>query len=54
MDTLTTSPQRAQALAEYGLMLAIVSVLSVVGLMVFGTAVSALISHAATTITPYV
>jgi Flp pilus assembly pilin Flp len=52
MDTLVstvistgTTRQYAQGMAEYGLVLALVAVVSIVGLLVFGSTVSVMISN---------
>ena len=50
MDTVTSRHQAAQGLVEFGLILALVAVVAVAGLLVFGTAVTALITTAHDTI----
>jgi Flp pilus assembly pilin Flp len=52
MHKLTALRERAQGLVEYGLILAIVALLSVVGLLVFGATVSSLISTVANRVAP--
>ncbi|MCA1646655.1 MAG: Flp family type IVb pilin [Chloroflexi bacterium] len=44
MYTVHTTRQEAQGLVEYGLIIALVAVLAIAGLIVFGPAVSALLS----------
>ncbi|GAC1325317.1 MAG: hypothetical protein NVSMB2_23840 [Chloroflexota bacterium] len=51
MDTITTPRQYAQAMAEYSLMLALVAVVSIMGLLVFGNTVSVMISKVSTSVT---
>lgn len=44
MDTVQSRHQAAQGLVEFGLLLALVALLAIAGLLVFGSAVSSLIS----------
>ena len=48
--TAGASRQPAQGLVEYGLIIALVAVLAIAGLIVFGPAVSNLLSHLATSV----
>jgi Flp pilus assembly pilin Flp len=42
---LRTQSDRAQGLVEYGLIIALVAVLAIAGLVIFGPAVSSLLSN---------
>ena len=44
LETLQTLSEQAQGLVEYGLIIALVAVLAIAGLVVFGPAVSSLLS----------
>jgi Flp pilus assembly pilin Flp len=50
MDLALPRRQPAQGLVEYGVILALVAVVSIAGLMVFGGAVSQLISTLSSTV----
>ena len=45
VQCLSLARERAQGLVEYGLIIALVAVLAIAGLIVFGPAVSALLSN---------
>ena len=45
MNIVHTARQEAQGLVEYGLIIALVAVLAIAGLIIFGPAVSALLSR---------
>jgi Flp pilus assembly pilin Flp len=45
MSIVRTARQEAQGLVEYGLIIALVAVLAIAGLIIFGPAVSALLSR---------
>jgi len=45
MSFVRTARQEAQGLVEYGLIIALVAVLAIAGLIIFGPAVSALLSR---------
>ena len=45
MSIIRTARQEAQGLVEYGLIIALVAVLAIAGLIIFGPAVSALLSR---------
>jgi Flp pilus assembly pilin Flp len=42
---MSASPVRAQGLVEYGLIIALVAVIAIAGLLLFGPAISALLSN---------
>ena len=44
MHTVLSTRERAQGLVEYGLIIALVAVIAIAGLIVFGPAVSSLLS----------
>jgi Flp pilus assembly pilin Flp len=44
-STMRCSTTRGQGLVEYGLIIALVAVLAIAGLMIFGPAISALLSN---------
>ena len=44
MDSVQSQAQRAQALVEFGLLLALVAVVAIAGLIVFGGTVSSMMS----------
>jgi Flp pilus assembly pilin Flp len=50
MDLVLTRRQAAQGLVEYGVILALVAVVSIAGLIVFGGTVSQLISTLSSTV----
>jgi Flp pilus assembly pilin Flp len=50
MDTVQSRRQTAQALSEFGLILALVAVVAIAGLLVFGNTVSVLMSSLSHTV----
>ena len=50
MSKAQSRRQRAQGLAEYGLLLALVAVVAIAGLLLFGDAVSAMMSTLSQTV----
>jgi Flp pilus assembly pilin Flp len=52
MQKLTALRERAQGMVEYGLILAIVAIMGILGLIVFGPSVSSLISNVANRVAP--
>ena len=51
MDTFTATRQCAQGMVEYSFVLAVVAIGSIVGLLVFGSTVSVMISNLSTSVT---
>jgi Flp pilus assembly pilin Flp len=45
MEMVRTARDKAQGLVEYGLIIALVAVLAIAGLIIFGPAVSSLLSR---------
>jgi Flp pilus assembly pilin Flp len=50
MDSLQSQRQQGQALVEFGLLLALVAVVAIAGLIVFGGAVSSMMSGLSNTV----
>ncbi len=50
MDQVRAQPQTAQSLVEFSLLLALVAVVAIAGLIVFGSTVSSMMSSLSTTV----
>jgi Flp pilus assembly pilin Flp len=50
MDSIQSRHQRAQSLVEFGLLLALVAVVAIAGLIVFGGTVSSMMSNLSHTV----